>query len=169
MFCPKCGSQNPDETKFCRGCGADIGNVLAVVAPTTPASGRRVVALAELPLAEKQIDLSSRGWRGLLLGLGFLIVSGLGFGLSMRTWVIGFFTLIFAVVFLGTGISRFIQAKALRRLLEPHVPENAPALTPGQVDYIKPSHSLFETDDLTATPQSITEHTTTRLEMKDKV
>ena len=37
MFCPKCGLQNADETKFCRGRGADLGNVLAVVNVTPPA------------------------------------------------------------------------------------------------------------------------------------
>ena len=72
MFCPKCGSQNVDACKFCRGCGADLSNVLAVVAGKVT---------ADLPLAEKQIDLFSRGLRGLIGGFGFLIVSGVAFGI----------------------------------------------------------------------------------------
>ncbi len=27
MYCPKCGAQNIEDAKFCRGCGADIGLV----------------------------------------------------------------------------------------------------------------------------------------------
>ncbi|MFN2501427.1 MAG: zinc-ribbon domain-containing protein, partial [Pyrinomonadaceae bacterium] len=27
MFCPKCGSQNPETGKFCRSCGTDVGGV----------------------------------------------------------------------------------------------------------------------------------------------
>ena len=27
MFCPKCGTQNPETGKFCRSCGTDLGNV----------------------------------------------------------------------------------------------------------------------------------------------
>ena len=167
MFCPKCGSQNADETRFCRGCGADLSNVLAVVTPNTSASSRRQGAVP-VGLAEQHIELSSRGWRGLIIGAGFLLVAVLALGISMRLSVLSIFLLAFAVVFIGTGISRFVQAKALKKLLEPRVGEDVSALTPGQTDYIKPSHSLFETDDLAATPRSVTEHTTTRLELEDR-
>ena len=27
MFCPKCGTQNPETGRFCRSCGTDLGNV----------------------------------------------------------------------------------------------------------------------------------------------
>ena len=157
MFCPKCGSQNSEETKFCRGCGADISNVLAVVEGKAPAG---------LQLSEKEIDLSSRAWRGLIGGMGFLILSGIGFGLSTRTWVMGFFGLMFAIVFLSTGISRFIQARALKRLREARTSGPAAALASGMPDYIEHPRPLFETDDLNAKPPSVTEHTTTRLELE---
>jgi hypothetical protein len=179
MYCPKCGSQNADETKFCRGCGADIGNVLAVVAgPTSPASRRDAATVlggemnypfmgepgrgsGPLSLAEREIELTSRAWRGLIGGTGFLIVAALGFGLSSGTWVMGFFGLMFAAVFLSMGVSRFIQARGLKRLREEGF--NGPALTPGTVDYAHPRRSLFDTDDLSANRSSVIEHTTTHL------
>jgi hypothetical protein len=155
MFCPKCGAQNVEGTRFCRGCGADVGSVLAVVEGRSP---------AELQLAEKYIDLYSRGWRGLVAGVGFLIVAGVSFGISMRLAVLGVFALMFAFVFLSAGISRFVQARALKRLREPKGKEQPPTLSPGEEDYIRPLHSIYETDDLVRQPGSVTEHTTTHLE-----
>lgn len=29
MFCPKCGTQNPDGTRFCRSCGAQLSHDVA--------------------------------------------------------------------------------------------------------------------------------------------
>jgi len=156
MFCPKCGSQNADETKFCRGCGADLSNVLAVIGGKVP---------VDLPLAEKQIDLFSSAIRGLMTGLGFLIVAGVAFGISSRLSVLGIFALAFAFFFLGTGVSRLVQAKALKRLRTPKMDQPTPALSTGNAEYIKPSRSIYETDDLIATPRSVTEHTTTHLQM----
>jgi len=179
MYCPKCGSQNADETKFCRGCGADIGNVLAAVSGVNAPVARRDAATilgsemnypflgkpgevsGQVSLAERQIELSSRAWRGLIGGTGFLIVAGLGFGLSDRTWVMGFFGLIFAAVFLSMGISRFIQARGLKQLREQGT--SGPALTQGHADYVQPARSIFDTDDLSGQPRSVTENTTTRL------
>lgn len=119
-----------------------------------------------LELAEKEIDLTSGAWRGLLGGMGFLILSGLGFGLSTRTWVMGFFGLLFAIIFLSTGISRFIQAIALKRLREARTSVSPAALPSVTTDYIERPRPLFETDDLTVRPPSVTEHTTTRLELE---
>ena len=153
MFCPKCGSQNSDGTRFCRGCGADVGNVLAVV------DGKPIS-----PLSEKHIDMYTSGLRGLITGLGFVLVSGVSFAVSMRLAVLGIFALAFAVFFLGTGVARLIQARALKQLRAPDHDNHA--LTPGHDSYIEPGRSIYATDDLVAgAPHSITEHTTTHLEM----
>jgi hypothetical protein len=150
MFCPKCGSKNTDEIKFCRGCGSDVSNVLALV------GGRPGDAPA---LAEKHIDLYSSALRGLITGFGLLTVAIVAFVLSPRLMVLVPFALAFASIFLGAGISRLVKAKAMKRLLEPKPP---PSLSPGETDYIKPA-SIYQTDDLAATPTSITENTTKHL------
>ncbi len=157
MFCPKCGSQNSDDTKYCRGCGADLGGVLAALEGRAPDVS---------PLAEKHINLFVSGLRGLIAGGGFLIVSGVSFLISMRLSVLGVFALAFAFFFLSAGISRLVQAKALKRLREPKIVQPNPELTSGQAEYIKPLPSFYDTDDLVTTPRSVTEHTTTHLDKK---
>ena len=157
MFCPKCGLQNSNETKFCRGCGADLSSVLAVVEKRGTSS---------LELAEEHIDLFSNALRNLIIGIGFLVVAFAGFAMTDRLAVLTLFSLLAAPYFIGTGVSRLVKAKALKRLREVEAPGVA-ALTPGEPDYIKPERSMYETDDLAVTPRSITEHTTTHLKRED--
>ena len=45
MFCPKCGTQNPDGSKFCKGCGAPLGAQSA----TGPHAGATGAAPASTP------------------------------------------------------------------------------------------------------------------------
>jgi hypothetical protein len=151
MFCPKCGLQNADGTKFCRVCGADLGSVLAVI------DGRPLPAPA---LSEKYIDLYGSGLRGLLIGAGFFIVSGVSFAISIRLAVLGIFSLAFAFFFAGTGVSRLIQAKAVKALSKRDEPAALPAV---QTDYIQPARSIYETDDLAAHSFSVTDQTTKHL------
>lgn len=162
MFCPKCGSQNADETKFCRGCGADVSNVLA---PATNSRSRRLsgrmYVSAPMSIAEQQIELFSRGIRGLIMGGGLFVVSALAFILSERGLTFSLFMLAFGFLLTGTGISRLIHARGLKALGK----KDAPAeLTFGQPNYIQPHESIYDTG-LLAEPLSVTEHTTTHLEM----
>ena len=154
MFCPKCASQNSDETKYCRGCGSDLSGVLAAVAGRVP----DVTALEE-----KHLNLFSSGLRGVLVGSGFFLVSMLALAISLKLAVLTIFGLAFASFFFGTGMARIFQARALKRLREP---KPNPELTSGQAEYIKPTRSIYDTDDLVGSPRSITEHTTTHLDTK---
>ena len=178
MFCPKCGSQNAVETKFCRGCGENLSDLLpprlrnAATPPvqagsevTTTAFGGRFSGKrgdAPMSIAEQQIDLFSRGIRGLIMGGGLFVVSALAFVLSERGLTFSLFMLAFGFLLVGTGISRLIHARGLKELGKRDEPAE---LTSGQADYIKPRESIYDTDGLLARPLSVTEHTTTHLEM----
>ena len=150
MYCPKCGLQNPDETKYCRGCRAVLSSVLA------KAEGRD----ATQSLAEKYIEVRSRGIRGMLTGIGFSIISIVLYGIPPQTGVFWVFLLMFAFFWFAAGISRLIEARGLKALIEP-----PPAPILAQHEYDEPTRNPYDTDELTTLPPSVTEHTTTHLHL----
>jgi hypothetical protein len=154
MFCPKCGLQNADDTRFCRGCGAELGNVLAALdAPVTK---------TQKSLAEKSVALYSRGIRGSLTAVGFLVIAGILRSIPPENGILWLLPLTFAFVWLAASISRFVQARGLKKLAAQERPAELGA---GRVEFLKPSRSIYQTDDLV--PMSVTERTTTLLERLD--
>jgi zinc-ribbon domain len=164
MFCPKCGSQNIDEARFCRGCGIDLSNVMAAIdGKPTPTSH----------VAEKQIDLFSTGVRNVVMAFGF---AALAFVIALipgdtHFWVL---FLIPAFILLASGISRIIKAQGLKELRETEKQRKldfreVQALPPGESDYIKPQVPVYKTEDLLHARASVTEGTTRNLEKKEGV
>ena len=157
MFCPKCGVQNVDGGKFCRGCGADVSNVLASL------EGKVVDRLAKikkpkLSLAEKAIAIRSRGIRGVLTGVGFLVIAAILSSRPPENGILWLIPLGLAFIWFAASIGRFVQASGYKKLA---VQQQQPAaLGAGSEDYIQPPRSFYETDDLAATPFSVTERTT---------
>lgn len=170
MFCPKCGKENPETGRFCRSCGADLGNVSAALAGNP----------AKLPYT---VDPRKRGvsWETaitkIFTGIAFLIVSivlgATGIAGGKFWW---FWLLIPAFVSLGSGIAQFVQLKKLEKqeaAFAPQTAENtissAPsnnALPPTQTDYVAPPQgSIYDTGDLVERPGSVTESTTRHLQM----
>jgi hypothetical protein len=140
MFCPKCGLQNSDDTKFCRSCGVDLGNVLAVIEGRTP---------DRLPQSKQYNDLFSSGIRNLILGFGFSFVSIL---------------LLFTRLVKASGVEPKKTADVTPPNSLPATRSN-PALPPIQTEYIKPSKPIYESSDLAGQPLSVTEATTRHLQM----
>jgi hypothetical protein len=153
MYCPKCGSQNADETRFCRGCGQELAGVTVLLGNKPQES---------LELAEKVIELKSLAIRGMMIGVGFLIISAIVFSIPPYSGIFWLLPLAFAFFFLSMGVSRLSEARGLKALGKRAQPA---ALPPGRSEYFKPPRSLYETDEPSVAPISITEHTTSHLQM----
>lgn len=183
MFCPKCGTNNPDDGKFCRSCRADLASVSAAL------SGRSRSTLGSL---EKDLGLDAGSdetiekhrrsdpnevygdaIRALVSGLGFLVVSivlGVTGVAGGKAW---WWALLFpAFTFLAKGSSDLLKSRKMERsrlmpaaLTDPVSFANAgerPGLTAPNTAFLVPE-SKYKTGDLV--PPSVTDETTKLLEL----
>jgi len=163
MFCPKCGTQNPETGKFCRSCGTDLGNVSQALSGIPPQP------VQILDRKGKPVSWD-RAITKIFTGVAFLVISiVLSFSTMGRGW--WFWMLIPAFTSLGAGIAQFIQLKKLEKgtpVYSPNIGDRAipPAqnssLPPSQTEYVSPD-SRYKTGELV--PPSVTEGTTRHLEM----
>jgi hypothetical protein len=167
MFCPKCGTKNPDDGKFCRKCGTDLEIVADAITGNLKISDK---------MSAKRQKKKEVGWDSaistLFTGLAFfavtiiLALSGAG-----RGW--WFWMLIPAFAILGTGIAKIIQIKQDEQEKASMNPANRmselssrerEALPPQQTEYVSPhEQGGYRTGDLA--PPSVIEKTTRHLEM----
>ncbi len=160
MFCPKCGTENPDNTKFCRVCGANLSNVLAVI------EGLQISEPA-LPQSKEATYLYSTGVRNVILGAGFFIASIFLKSMPGDT-AFWFLLMIPAICLIASGIGRILKSDGLKKLNKSNpvinqiTTEEKQSLPPSQTEYLSPNIN-YKTNDLV--PSSITEDTTHQLEI----
>lgn len=162
MFCPKCGQQNPETGKFCRGCGTDLGNVSQALSAPAP-----------------QPQLLTRKGRAITYHSALMkIFTGLAFGAVAAALAITgagrgwwFWLLIPAIMSLGSGAAQWVQldkskaagptfASGSGQIAEG---QQGNALPPMQASGFVPVESRYKTGDLV--PPSVTDGTTRHLEM----
>ena len=168
MFCPKCGIENPDNGKYCRSCGANLSNVLAIVEGNF--SEERALTTENNPT-----ELYSTGIRNTILGAGFLAIGMFIFTIPPQNTFFWLLPLIPAFCLIASGASRMIKADALKKeraartnIIQPSAFPETKAnkeLPPTQADYVKPLKSIYATDNLVGEPLSVTEDTTKHLEI----
>src|SRR3954452_13970169 len=105
MYCPKCGSENADAARFCRGCGAEVSRVLGSLQPKAKKP--------KLSIAEKSVALYSRGVRGVLTSIAFLIVTVIMMTNGEKLWWLGPLSL--SLVVMAGAISRPVLADGYKR------------------------------------------------------
>lgn len=167
MYCPKCGTQNPDNGKFCRKCGTDINIVSEAL------TGKLESQNAFLCTDKKGKTVSWESAFGkLFTGIAFV-----GVTIALANSVMGtgwwFWMLIPAITMIGAGLAQVVQIKTNERAKAEfssnadrrEFPANTQqSLPPNKTEYISPiDESKYKTGDLV--PPSVTDGTTRHLEM----
>lgn len=176
MFCPKCGTKNPDDGKFCRSCGVDLGVVNAAM------SGTLAPLIDDIGLdcstgKSKRIktadDIFSDAVRSIVSGSGFIVISAVLFLTNVANGQKWFWVFLFpAFTFLAKGVSEYAKARRMDQKVRD------PALNAGQIGsgtaksflaspaaYAQPE-TRFKTGDLV--PSSVTDGTTRNLELNSE-
>ncbi len=173
--------QGGDDTRFCRGCGADVSNVLAIMGvggSSQDGSGPRAVGEAiglaalkakaakpQKDLAEKAVALNSRAVYGLMGGVGFLVISMIVRSRPPVDGILWLVPLVFAFIFFSAAVSRFVQSRGLKKLAADE--RRSEGLTDAKPAFLtSPARSIYDTDDLA--PASVTERTTNLLNVEPR-
>jgi hypothetical protein len=177
MFCPKCGTQNPENGKFCRNCGTDLSPISEALSGKSKGFGM-IEPIQPMQVWDKKgrpVTLES-AFGKIFMGIAFLIVS-LVLAYTGKGW--WFWMLLPAFGMLGSGLAHYTQLKKNeRRIISnstteenktftpvPNASTNA-SLPPTQTEYIPPAESHYKTGDLV--PPSVVEATTRHLEINQE-
>lgn len=175
MFCPKCGTQNPDNGKFCRSCGTDLGNVSAAMSSDLPArfsdAGTAHIS-HEAKRRKDPNEVFGDAVKHILSGLGFFIVAVVLFTTGVAGGKNWWWAMLFpAFTFLSKGISDYLKSKKMEKNYAQFAaptqnvfsqPQTRADLPPTQTEYVAPD-SRYKTGDLV--PPSVVDNTTRHLEM----
>ena len=166
MFCPKCGTKNPDDGKFCRSCGTDLNLVSDAVAG-------KIKVDRGVDNKKKTHKQWESAMSKLFMGFAFLAVSivlGVSNAAAGRNW--WFWLLIPAFAMMGSGVAHIIRLRTDtgegvaistsdsqdEKTLSEKEPEALPA---SKTEYVSPETTSYNTGDLV--PPSVVEETTRHL------
>ncbi len=165
MFCPKCGTKNPDTAKFCRKCGTDLANIPDALSGTLSKNK-----------GHRKHKKSKSGWESaignLSMGVAFITVACiLGITGAGRGW--WFWMFIPALGMIGAGVSKIIAIKqAEKEKISLDLPDYSSQIASSENEALPPKQTEFvtnipdgkyDTGDLV--PPSVVENTTRHLEL----
>lgn len=156
MYCPKCATQNAEDTKFCRSCGSNLSLVPQALTGRLPEapSGRR--RHRNRDREDEGPATVANGIAKAFMGVGFLLVSFGAFFFAPAGRIWWFWMLIPAFAMLGKGVAEIVSARY------------GPNLTQGVSQIAAPpaprTGELPPRNDVFFTPPSVTEQTTRQLD-----
>ena len=130
MFCPRCATQNTEDTKFCRGCGTNLANVNLVLSDPQQLSTAALEKVASISSVKRRDGISK-----LIHGTGYIGAStlvGVALGLFSNTndWIFVWLGLASWMACVGIiqwsqGINKLIEARYLSAELKSAVADSA--------------------------------------------
>ncbi|HVG19916.1 MAG TPA: zinc ribbon domain-containing protein [Blastocatellia bacterium] len=155
MYCPRCATQNSDDTKFCRSCGVNLSLVPQALTGRLPdaRTGRR--GRHREGRLEKPPNLT-RGITQLFTGLGFIVIAvAILFSPNGGSW---WWAMLFpAFALLSKGIAEIVGAKTSTSLPPA---TNHTTMPPARVTDELPPRPTYDP----LPPPSVTEGTTRHLD-----
>ncbi len=170
MFCPKCGTQNPNTGKFCRSCGTDLDTVNAALTGKLRPTAQPLVDRKGKPVSYYESSVTK-----LFTGAAFVIIALVlaftGVAGGSQWW---FWMLIPGFASLGAGIAQYMTLQknsAGNMVIQPtpeqpelNAPAASPSLPPDRAEHIfNNDKERYKTGDLV--PPSVTDGTTKLLEI----
>jgi zinc ribbon protein len=155
MYCPSCATQNGEDVKYCRSCGANLSLVPQALSGRLPEASSRRRHRRDFERGGPA-ELAS-GIMKVFMGVGFLLVSAGVFFFAPAGRIWWFWMLIPAFAMLGRGIAEMVTA-----VHRPKMSQDAgrTAIPSGPNTGELPPHK----DALFASPPSVTEQTTRQLD-----
>lgn len=161
MYCPKCGTQNLEEIKYCRSCGANLslvpqalsGELLKERAVGHDAEGKPYDRHGRRIHHQPSL---ARGIQQAFLGSAFFIIAIVLF-MTGQKW--GLWMLIPAFTILGKGVADIVASKYSQTSEQPNARHAAPPTrTTGELPPERDYGALPKS------PPSVTENTTRHLD-----
>ena len=152
MYCPKCATQNNDDTKFCRSCGTNLSLVPQALTGRLPMQPRG----RHKDFEHGGVPTLANGISKLFMGAGFLLVSFACFFFAPAGRIWWFWMLIPAFAMLGKGIAEIVSVK-----FNPTMPQ---ALNQHTAPPAAPTGELQPHNEVYFPPGSVTEQTTRHLD-----
>src|SRR5262245_27477274 len=129
MFCPKCATQNQDQTNFCRNCGTDLKAVALLLGGQAmlPGIGDTLEKKAEMTQSLQNIErhgLPRLVQGSILFLMGLLLAIPLNLFSTNADWHANWIIVwllfcgwlpVMGAMAMGTGLSNLIQARLLQR------------------------------------------------------
>jgi zinc-ribbon domain len=184
MFCPKCGTENPETGKFCRSCGTNLSNVPAALNQNLPEQPiyydrnglKNLKRDRKMLLSNDPDELWSHGINKLIGGIGFLIISVVLLLTNVAGGQAWWWAMLFpAFSMIAAGVSSMSKSKRLEKKRsvtltdsnQNQLPNSQPnvSLPAFQTEYVKPQQSIYDTGEFIEAPTSVTDATTRHLEI----
>jgi hypothetical protein len=156
MYCPNCATQNSEDTKFCRSCGANLSLVSQALTGRLPEAPSRRRRHQKRHAEDEGPATVADGITKAFMGVGFILVSCAVFFFAPAGRIWWFWLLIPAFTMLGKGIAEIVGAK--------YGPNLTGAPPQRAVPPVPATGELPHRSDVHFPPPSVTEQTTRQLD-----